>query len=232
MRILVISDIHANWHALQAIQESYDIALFLGDLVDYGPDPIPCIDWVRNHCSHMVRGNHDHGVAQRCFFQGQQGYRFLTGITRPETCARIEESDRRFLAQMPLTKFLRIGDLRFFLVHATPRDPLDEFTTADPAIWSELTKDIFADFVLVGHTHNPFALKLNHLTVLNPGSVGLPRDSDWRASYAIIDGKNIELKRIEYDREAAIQSLQATKFPDIAKTMLQHVYRHGHLPIR
>ena len=65
MRILLVSDIHGNRAALEAVREECDVCLFLGDLVDYGIEPKPCIDWARRRMTHGVRGNHDHGAAQR-----------------------------------------------------------------------------------------------------------------------------------------------------------------------
>ena len=65
MRILLLADIHANWPALQAINEPHDVCLFLGDLVDYGLEPTPCIQWVRRHAHHAVRGNHDRFLRDR-----------------------------------------------------------------------------------------------------------------------------------------------------------------------
>ena len=67
MRILLVADIHANRHALDAIREPFDVCLCMGDLVEYGPDPKPVIDWVRANALSCVRGNHDHGTAIRKF---------------------------------------------------------------------------------------------------------------------------------------------------------------------
>ena len=79
MRILLISDIHGNWPALQAVAtETYDVCLCLGDLVDYGLEPAPCIAWVREHARCTVRGNHDHGVAQNVLVNGKVGYKYLS----------------------------------------------------------------------------------------------------------------------------------------------------------
>src|SRR5262249_13853561 len=88
MRILLLADIHGNWPALQAIPEPYDVCLCLGDLVDYGLEPAPCIDWVRQHAQHTVRGNHDHGVAQDVTVAGRNGFKYLTGVTRGITRSR------------------------------------------------------------------------------------------------------------------------------------------------
>ena len=67
------------------MRESFDACLFLGDAVDYGCEPGPCVDWVREHATHAVRGNHDHGVAQRVTVSGAGGFRYLTGVTRAWT---------------------------------------------------------------------------------------------------------------------------------------------------
>src|SRR5262249_29466232 len=69
MRILLLADIHGNLPALAAIDERYDVCLCLGDLVDYGLEPTPCIDWVRQKATYAIRGNHDHGVAQNVTVQ-------------------------------------------------------------------------------------------------------------------------------------------------------------------
>src|SRR5688572_26007452 len=106
MRILLASDIHSNWPALEAVREKFDVCLFLGDLVDYGVDPAPCIDWARRNATYCVRGNHDHGAAQGVQVSAATGFRYLTSVTRPITCAKLSDSDRRFLSQMPLTRFL------------------------------------------------------------------------------------------------------------------------------
>src|SRR5205809_7877693 len=83
MRILIVSDIHANWPALSAVRESCDVCLFLGDLVDYGTEPVPCIDWVRRNAHHSIRGNHDHGAADGVVVTGGAGLQYLTGVRRP-----------------------------------------------------------------------------------------------------------------------------------------------------
>src|SRR5262249_3949452 len=103
MRILLLADIHSNWPALQAINEPYDVCVFLGDLVDYGLEPGPCIEWARKHCAHTVRGNHDHGAAQNVTVNGMSGFKYLTGVTRPFTRQLLTEADRRYLMEMPVT---------------------------------------------------------------------------------------------------------------------------------
>jgi putative phosphoesterase len=226
-RILLLADIHANWPALQAVKETYDLCIFLGDLVDYGLEAAPCIDWVRKNAKIMVRGNHDHGAAQNVTVIGMSGFKYLTGVTRPLTRQLLSETDRRFLMEMPVTRTVTIDDVRYFLVHATPRDPLDEYAPADKEFWERRLEGIEADVICVGHTHIPFVLEVGNKIVVNPGSIGLPRDGNPRASYAILEGKKVELKRVEYSVEQTVSVIQASALPDPAKELLAEVYRTG-----
>src|SRR6185437_4415949 len=121
--------------ALQAINEPFDVCLVLGDLVDYGLEPSPCVDWVRNHSTFAVRGNHDHGVAQQVKVQGKTGFKYLTTVTRAVTQERISGDDRRYLGTLPVSRCVTLDGVRFLMVHATPRDPLDEYAIADADFW-------------------------------------------------------------------------------------------------
>jgi len=227
MRILVVSDLHGNWPALLAIREQADVCLCLGDIVEYGPHPAACVDWVRTHAQYSVRGNHDHGSAQNVDIHGNGGFRYLTMATRKPTIARLSEADRRFLADLPTTRMVTLGGLRFFLVHATPRDPLDEYCPGDPKMWEARLAGIKADFVCVGHTHAQFLLQLKNTKVLNPGSVGLSRDGDPRARYAVVEDGEAILKQVEYPIEETVKAVEAWEIEPRAKTMLAEVYRTG-----
>ena len=228
MRILLIADIHANWPALQAVAaEPHDVCMCLGDLVDYGLDPVPCISWVRDHAQHVVRGNHDHGAAQNVVVNGRTGFKYLTGITRPLTRERLSDGDLRFLSRMPVTRQVTLDNTRFLLVHATPRDPLDEYAPPDAEFWARRLENIEADVVCAGHTHQPYVLEVGGKLVINPGSVGQPRDGDPRASCAIIENYKVDLKRIDYAIEDTVATIQSSPLPDSAKDMLIDVFRTG-----
>ena len=229
MRILVVSDIHANWPALAAIDEPHDFAICLGDLVDYGPSPVECVRWAMDHARHAIRGNHDHGVAQGVSVLGDLGYRYLTRVTRPLMWDALGAEERRYLLQLPLTSRFIIGHKRFLLVHGTPRDPLDEYLMNDPVTWAKRLQDCEADIVCVGHTHMQFNLRAGSSVVINPGSVGNPRDGDPRAAYAVIDGNKIELKRVAYPIEETIARMEASRLPERAKEMFREIYRNGRL---
>ena len=229
MRILLLADIHANWPALQAIHEPFDVCLVLGDLVDYGLEPSPCIDWVQRHATHAVRGNHDHGVAQFVKVQGKSGFKYLTGVTRSFTQERLSAEDRRFLGALPVSRRVTLESTRFLLVHATPRDPLDEYANADVDLWKRRLENVDADVICVGHTHMPYVLEVGNKLVINPGSVGQPRDGDPRASYAIIENQRVELKRIEYPVEDTVKTVLESTLPEPAKALLAEVFRTGGL---
>lgn len=227
MRILVIADIHSNWVALEAIREQFDKCLFVGDLVDYGTDPVPCIDWVRRHADAMVRGNHDHAVAQHVAATGTTGFRRLAAATRPLHWKLLDERKLKFLARLPVTAHFRADGKNFLLVHATPRDPMDEYLSANAEAWRQRLAGIDADFVCVGHSHVPFHLDLGDVQVINPGSVGQPRDGDPRAAYAIIEDGQVSLKRVSYDIDACLAQMRTVGVDDWVIPLSEAVLRKG-----
>jgi putative phosphoesterase len=230
MRILLLADVHANWPALQAVAaQPHDVCLCLGDLVDYALEPAPCLAWVRDHAPYSVRGNHDHGVAQNVTVSGRTGYKYLTGVTRGLTRERLREGDLRFLSRLPASRMVTIENTRFLLVHATPRDPLDEYAPPDAAFWARRLQNVEADVVCVGHTHQPYVLEVGDKIVINPGSVGQPRDGDPRASCAVIEDYKIDLVRVEYPIEETVASVLSSSLPDLAKALLAEVFRTGNM---
>ncbi len=231
VKILVLGDIHSNWAALSAVAAAepgpFDACLVTGDLVDYGSDPRPCLRWVREHASAVVRGNHDHAVAQRVAARGGSGFKSIAAATRPLHWQVLGREDLKFLARLPVTCRLSVGDKSFFLVHGTPRDPMDEYLGGDRAAWNSRLEFVEADYVLVGHTHVPYALEVGKTTVLNPGSVGQPRDGDPRAAYAVICDGTIDFRRVEYDIDAAVEHLRASGVRGEALSIAELALRTG-----
>jgi diadenosine tetraphosphatase ApaH/serine/threonine PP2A family protein phosphatase len=134
-----------------------------------------------------------------------------------------------YLLKLPLTRRLVLDGKRYLLVHGTPRDPLDEYLMKEPELWSRRLHNVDADVVCVGHSHMQFNLRAGNSIVLNPGSVGMPRDGDARAAYAVIDDGRIELKRVEYPIAKAVDRIQAADLPERAKLMLSECLRNGRL---
>jgi putative phosphoesterase len=122
---------------------------------------------------------------------------------------------------------VQIDRLRILLVHGTPRDPLDEYLFQDPASWEQRLQGTDCDLVCCGHTHVPFVLQAGAMHVLNPGSVGQPRDGDPRAAYAMIEDGRISLRRAEYDISAAVDQLRRAGAPPRTVELSEAVWRSG-----
>ncbi len=232
MRVLVVADIHGNRAALEAVREPFDLCLCVGDIVDYGPEPAWCVDWVRQNATHCVRGNHDHGASQNVDIHGVGGFRYLTSVTRPLTVAALSTDQRRYLAELPTSRMFTLDGKRFLMVHATPRDPMDEYASANTAFWAPRLARLKVDCVLVGHTHVPYTLRVGSTLVVNPGSVGVSRDGNPRAAYAIIDGGEVRLKRTEYSIEDTVAATEAKVRDETARLMLADIFRTGGMPTR
>jgi predicted phosphodiesterase len=181
------------------------------------------------HAHYTIRGNHDHGVAQGIEVAGESGYRYLTRVSRPAVWDALGAEERRYLLQLPVTQRLTLGGKRYLMVHATPRDPLDEYLMKDPATWARRVHNSEADVVLVGHSHMQFCLSVDGVMVVNPGSVGQPRDGDPRAGYAVIDEGKIDLRRVEYPVDETIARVEASPLPERAKRLMINSLRYGRL---
>ncbi|MCA9062466.1 MAG: YfcE family phosphodiesterase [Planctomycetaceae bacterium] len=227
MRILLVADIHSNWPALAAIEESFDACLFLGDVVDYATEPVPCIDWVRRNATAVVRGNHDHLVAQRVGVRPGGTFRRMAAAMRDAHYDALDDGHLTWLAQLPVTRHLELDGFRFLLVHATPRDPMDEYLGDSQEQWKQRLEHLQVDFVCVGHTHMPMHLDFGTTQVINPGSVGQPRDGDPRAAYAIIDKGQVEFRRVPYDIDKTIAHMRACEIDDAIIQKAEAVLRSG-----
>lgn len=230
MRILLLADIHSNWPALAAIDEDFDACFFLGDLVDYATDPVPCLEWVQRHATHWVRGNHDHSVAQRVNLRSSGTFRQISASMRPHHFEVLTDEHLTWLARMPVTQHVSCGDHRFLLVHATPRDPLDEYVPSVPEQWKPRLDHVDVDFVCVGHTHIPMSLDLEGTQIINPGSVGQPRDGDPRAAYAIIDDGEVSFRRVEYDIDRTVAHMRESGIDAEIVEQTEAVLRTGGSP--
>lgn len=207
MRILLISDIHGNYEALQTVLKiPHDKAICLGDIVDYGPDPDRCIDLLREKEIPTIRGNHDNAVAFQVDCRCGYRYKHLSIATREYTWKILDSSGIEYLKKLPPLIKEEIDGKKLYLTHASPRSMFDYIRpeTSDEeiqAMVNEAMEPVEAEFLVVGHSHIPMNRKLGDLTIINPGSVGQPRDGDNRASCAVFNTENgkTEFIRREYD---------------------------------
>jgi putative phosphoesterase len=214
MKLVILSDIHGNWPALEAVIEaegSWDTVAFCGDVVDYGPNPTRCLRWVGEHAEHRVRGNHDNAVGFFSDCKCMGTFRTYSITTRSWHQGLLNRSDRLLLRSLPTLDWFEWQGKHFRMAHATPQGDLFEYLSMDE--WEERVRGLEADFVLLGHTHIQGMRSFGNLTVVNPGSVGLARDRGGEACYAVYDGKQVDLKRVTYDVDRTIADLRSSPLP-------------------
>jgi diadenosine tetraphosphatase ApaH/serine/threonine PP2A family protein phosphatase len=136
--------------------------------------------------------------------------RRLAAATRDLHWRLLDPPRMKFLSRLAMTRRLDLAGREWYLVHATPRDPLDEYLGDDPAAWTQRLKGIHADLVCVGHSHVPYELQIGNSRIINPGSVGQPRDGDPRASYVIIEDGSVQFRRAAYNIDAVLEQMQTT----------------------
>ncbi|MCD6324429.1 MAG: metallophosphoesterase family protein [Desulfurococcales archaeon] len=234
-RLLLISDIHGNVESLKAVIESaptYDEVLVLGDLVDYGPDPDAVIDIIKELGGKVVEGNHDHAVVKGVDCRAGPSLHDASVYTRKEiTDKKLSRTDLRWLASLPDHVRMDLGSQTALAVHATPKDRL--FKYLQPWLPEEEFKEYVGEeapsLILVGHTHRRFLRPTSFgKVVINPGSVGQPRDGDWRASYAVLtDEGSVEFFRVKYDVETTIRKLKESVRSDEVFLKLANILRSG-----
>ena len=230
MRIAVISDIHAN---LQALTKSLsiirnlgvDVIYCLGDIVGYGANPNECVELVQRHATHTVLGNHDHAslFTDYAVYLPSDG-----GKVAHWTNKILTDDNRNYLVNLKY----RIETDLCTLVHASPDRPefwfyIDSLEDAGPQ-FDHFNKTI----CFAGHTHIPFVcrddlqeftLTRNGRFLINPGSVGQPRDGRPQLSFGFIDTENWEYKnfRFSYDIDGAAEAIRKNKLP---KSLARRLY--------
>jgi diadenosine tetraphosphatase ApaH/serine/threonine PP2A family protein phosphatase len=236
MRYLIISDIHANLTAFETVLKDsgklgtdYDFVWCLGDVVGYGPDPNECVDLLRSMPHLCLAGNHDWAALGRIDIRT-----FNADARKAATWTRetLTEENLAYLEALPTTFVM--GD--YTLAHGSPREPVWEYIL-DPLYAALNFPHYQTTYCLVGHTHTPIIFKQTsdrgeceaiaptydkamqldtQRMIINPGSVGQPRDSDPRAAYAMLDVEmnTWEFRRIAYDIASVQQRMRKADMPD------------------
>ncbi|HIE24847.1 MAG TPA: metallophosphoesterase [Anaerolineales bacterium] len=233
MRVLVISDIHANYTAFEAVlkdADGFEAVWCLGDIVGYGPDPNACVELLSEQPNlFCVLGNHDIAAMGQMPTEAFNGDARLSLLWQRRV---LSVSSMSFLHTLP--QMVEPHE-KVTLVHGSPHDPIWEY------MMNKLTARLnFAefqtDFCFVGHTHVPSifwwideeedvvldiseagkVVELSGRIILNPGSVGQPRDRDPRAAYAIFDTEALtwEQRRVEYDIKIVQEHIREARLPE------------------
>jgi protein phosphatase len=256
---LVIADIHGNIDALNAVLKaarSFDNVIILGDLVDYGPAPGEVIDTVKSLGGIVVRGNHDHAVAYGvdcgC---GRALHELSVWFRENITMQLLSKTDREYLARLPLKASITVDDgINAVVVHGSPLNPLYGYLyhwlpeekvevmveanarlTPRPRRTRKISQGQngkHVKYVVHGHTHYQGLRIVKGIFLVNPGSVGQPRDSDPRAAYALVDFEHsiIMFGRVKYDVEKTLKRLNEFKIPEPYLTTLKTILTTGRLP--
>ncbi len=237
MRYALISDIHANLQALDAVladigrRADVDAVYHLGDLVGYSSSPNEVIARLRERAIAGVAGNYDSTVATdhpHCGCRSESPRQeALAHASYDYTRRAVTPDTRAYLGALPFSIDLRplgghASGPRLVLVHGTP--------TLNTVYWTEDRSDDFClkmaahvglqsgDAIAFGHTHKPWRRAVNGIHFVNTGSVGRPKDGDWRAGYALVtlgDGEpRVEFARVAYDVDAAAAGVRAAGLPD------------------
>lgn len=214
MKLLILSDIHGNWPALQAVLEAESDAtqiLCLGDLVNFGPQPAQCVAWAKEVVPHdwVIQGNHDRALATGEDSHCAPLYASLADATQLVSERRLSSELKRFLRELqPLRRF-ELSGAKCVACHAIPRDPLYGYLpeSAAATLWeSEIVTAGLPNFLFLGHTHLPMKTRLMKTLIVNPGSVGLPQHGDSQAAYAVwVDGA-VSLRRVPYNVEDTVRA--------------------------
>ncbi len=218
MKICVISDIHSNLAAFQAVLKHLpkcDVTVCVGDLVGYAAEPNEVVDLVRSKNMKAVLGNHDYGVISR----DTTGFNTIAAKAVLWTTPQLKAENARYLRGLPEELKFTCGGKKVVAVHGSPRDPLFEYIFPDISNHElfEVIRDVDADVLIIGHTHVPMVRTIQGKLVVNPGSVGQPRDWNPRASYMVLtidDEVKVEHERVEYDIEKTAAKIKAAGLPD------------------
>ena len=220
MTVALLSDVHANLVALEAVLRALppvEAIWVMGDTVGYGPDPIDALALLRERGALIVAGNHDRAVATGA---GLEHFNPIARTAAEHHRSWLSAEQRDDLAALPLTLEPAAG---YQICHGSPRDPLWEYVF-DARIAAAAMTATPAGRCCVGHTHVPARFVTGDGKVMiNPGSVGQPRDGDPRASYALLDvaTATVTFERVEYDVGETQRRMRARGLPEMLAERLR-----------
>jgi putative phosphoesterase len=215
MRIAIVSDIHGNLPALEAVIADLesarpDLVVQGGDLAVNGPEPKEVVDRVRELGWPGIVGNTDRAIWELESVPGA-AYEVFASLA-PATRARLGEDDVGWLESLPLE--WRDDAEGVAVVHAAPGDLWKNVRADSPDRELENVFGVLGTPLAVyGHIHRPFVTAMPGLTVANSGSVGMPFDGDWRASYLLVEGGEPAIRRVEYDLERELAAIERSDYP-------------------
>jgi predicted phosphodiesterase len=237
VKFLVLSDLHANWWALESVlshaKGEYDQVLCCGDIVGYNPRPREVLEWTRRNCAAVIRGNHDKVVAG---LESLDWFNEVAQAAAVWTTSQLAPDELSYIHGLPKGPVMVES---FQLCHGSPLDE-DEYIVNGRDAGSSLRQSA-VPVTFFGHTHvqggfflhggqlgmlpsvekgeteRVFELRPDHSYLINPGSVGQPRDSDPRAGYAIYDSeaRTVAYRRTEYPIDEVAREIREAGLPEV-----------------
>lgn len=228
MRMAIISDIHGNQLALDAVladlrARPVDVVYCLGDLVGYAAHPNEVTVRIQAEGIPTIMGNYDDGVG---FDRDECGCAYTNPVDKALgdqslawTKATVTAENKAFLRTLATEIRLEVDGTRVLLVHGSPRR-INEYLFEDRPLSSfqRLAASSDADIIVFGHTHKPYTKLVDAVRFVNAGSVGKPKDGDWRACYIVLDQSDaanpVEFVRVAYDVASEAAAIRASDLPD------------------
>jgi diadenosine tetraphosphatase ApaH/serine/threonine PP2A family protein phosphatase len=215
--VAVISDIHSNLEALEAVLEEVrgmDVYC-LGDFVDYGANPNEVLELLQGLKVRAIMGNHDAAAVGG----DTSGFNAPAAVSSAWTRRQLTDRNLEYLRGLPSELRVELGGVGAYFAHGSPDDPMWEYVdpTTHSLLFGHYLEKLRVGLVGLGHTHVPYVWKEEAGTVFNPGSVGQPRDGDRRASYCTVSplGGEVENHRVEYDFEKAAERIRSAGLPEV-----------------
>lgn len=217
MRLGIVSDIHANRVALDAVLDAMapvDQLVCAGDVIGYNPQPAACVERVRGSMV-CVQGNHDRAIDSPERYRANESA--YAGLRYAAT--QLTNEQREWLGALPTDQTLCDGRVRVVHSHPTHRGQYvrpEQFPTLEPHIGEEAV-------LILGHTHVQHHEMVGETLVVNPGSVGQPRDRDPRAAFVVVDTgePRVEQHRVSYDIESMQEKIETAGLPSWTSSRLE-----------
>ena len=226
-RVAVITDVHANLPALEAVLDAIerldaDAVFCGGDLVGYGPHPNEVCRLIEERGIPTIYGNYDYAIGRDledcgCAYRDQRD-RELGQLSVAWTLEHTDGRSKDFMRRLPFDLRLDVGGRRVRLVHGSPRK-VNEYLFADkPArTFERIAAGADCDVLVFGHTHRPWVAEYGGVLFVNCGSVGKPKDGDPRPSFAVVDMAGDDftatIERVEYDAEGVARQVVEAGLP-------------------
>jgi putative phosphoesterase len=226
-RVAVITDIHANLPALEAVVEhieerGVDAIYCGGDLVGYGPHPNEVCALIEDRGIPTIYGNYDYAIGRDeedcgCAYRDQHD-RELGQQSIAWTLEHTDERSKAFMRGLPFDLRFELGGRRVRLVHGSPRKVNEYLFEDKPArTFERIAAGADCDVLVFGHTHQPWVREYGGVLFVNCGSVGKPKDGDPRAAFALLeseeDGVAARIERVEYDAQSVGREVAAAGLP-------------------